>query len=104
MPHLSTGFSTLDTLSGCGGVPLGHMTLLSGAYTSGVETVAYKTIAAAQRVYPKQAMAVVSLHEISREKKIVEPLKRRYGDIFLRGVVVDETHPVDERREQKAAL
>jgi recombination protein RecA len=62
VPHLSTGFSTLDALTGCNGVPLGHMTLLSGVYTSGKETIAYKTIAAAQKIYPQQAVAVVSLH------------------------------------------
>jgi hypothetical protein len=30
--------------------------------------------------------------------ELAEPLKHRYGSIFLRGSVVDESHPVDERR------
>lgn len=60
--HISTGFSTLDFLTGCGGIPLGAMTLLSGMFTSGKETIAYKTIASAQAAYPKQYVALVTLH------------------------------------------
>jgi hypothetical protein len=37
-------------------------------------------------------------------EEIVEPLKQRYGAIFFRGVMVDETHPDDERRVQKLAI
>jgi hypothetical protein len=62
VPHLSTGFSTLDALTGCGGVPLGAMTLLSGVSTSGKLTIAYKTLANTQQVYPKQVVALVDLH------------------------------------------
>lgn len=62
VPHISTGFSSLDALSGCGGIPLGAMSLLEGVYTSGKLTIAFKTLAAAQQAYPKQVMAVVDLH------------------------------------------
>ncbi len=62
VPHLSTGFSTLDALTGCGGIPLGAMTLLSGISTSGKLTVAYKTLAATQQAYPKQLVALIDLH------------------------------------------
>lgn len=62
VPHVSTGFSSLDMLTGCGGIPLGAMTLLSGISTSGKLTIAYKMIASAQQAYPKQVMALVDLH------------------------------------------
>ncbi len=44
-PHLSTGFSSLDALTGCGGFPLNANVLLTGQMTSGKLTVAYKTLA-----------------------------------------------------------
>jgi hypothetical protein len=61
VPHVSTGFATLDALSGCGGVPLGEMTLLSGISTSGKLTLAYKTLASTQQAYPKQVVGLVDL-------------------------------------------
>ena len=45
---ISTSFPPLDTLTGCNGVPLGVMTLLSGRSTSGKVTMAYKLLANAQ--------------------------------------------------------
>jgi hypothetical protein len=48
MPHVSTGFPQLDAITGCGGAPLGAMTLLSGRTTSGKLTLAYKTLVHAQ--------------------------------------------------------
>ncbi|HXF63381.1 MAG TPA: hypothetical protein VNK95_17260 [Caldilineaceae bacterium] len=48
VPHLSTGFPQLDALTGCGGVPLGRTTILSGQTTSGKLTVAFKALVAAQ--------------------------------------------------------
>lgn len=62
VPHIATGFATLDTLTGCGGIPLDAMTLLSGVSTSGKVTIAYKTLANAQQAYPKQVVALVDLH------------------------------------------
>jgi len=44
-PAISTGFAALDQLTGCGGIPLGRLTLLSGRTTSGKLTIAYKTLA-----------------------------------------------------------
>ncbi len=62
VPHLSTGFDALDSLTGCGGVPLGTMALFTGISTSGKLTIAYKTLAAAQTAYPRQVVALVDLH------------------------------------------
>jgi hypothetical protein len=62
VPHLSTGFSALDSLTGCGGIPLGAMTVLSGFSTSGKLTIAYKTLANAQQAYQKQTVALIDLH------------------------------------------
>lgn len=67
VPHISTGFSTLDALTGCAGIPLGAMTLLSGVYTSGKVTISYKALAAAQAAYPKQLVAVVDLHGLGAD-------------------------------------
>ena len=61
IPHLTTGFPTLDALTGCGGIPLGYMTLFSGRTTSGKLTLAYKTLAATQTAYPHQVVALVDL-------------------------------------------
>lgn len=46
--HISMGFPELDAITGCAGVPLGALTLLSGPGTSGKLTLAYKTLASAQ--------------------------------------------------------
>lgn len=35
---------------------------------------------------------------------VAAPLRQRYGAIFLRGLVVDESHPADERRSHFVAL
>lgn len=45
---LSTGFETLDELTGTGGIPLHAITLLAGGATSGKLTVAYKILVQAQ--------------------------------------------------------
>lgn len=57
--HLSTGFAQLDALTGCGGVPLGALTLLSGRSTSGKLTLAYKLLAQAQ--VPSHTVALLDL-------------------------------------------
>jgi hypothetical protein len=48
-PYIPTGFAALDALTGCRGIPLGAITLLSGKSTSGKLTLAYKLLANAQR-------------------------------------------------------
>jgi len=48
IPHIATGFAALDAATGCGGLPLGAISLFNGRTTSGKLTVAYKTVAAAQ--------------------------------------------------------
>lgn len=45
---ISTSFLQLDALTGCKGIPLGNMSLLSGRSTSGKVTLAYKLLANAQ--------------------------------------------------------
>lgn len=61
VPHLPTGFAALDDLTGCGGLPLGAITLLTGPATSGKLTLAFKTLAAAQTAHPRQVVALVDL-------------------------------------------
>jgi PAS domain-containing protein len=46
--HISTGFPQLDTLTGCGGLPLDGLTVFSGPATSGKLTIAYKVLAMAR--------------------------------------------------------
>lgn len=58
--HVPTGFPELDDLTGCGGVPLNSLTLLSGRTTSGKLTLAYKVLAAAQRTR-RQPVAILDL-------------------------------------------
>lgn len=48
LPAIPTGFDQLDAITGCRGVPLNAITLLSGQMTSGKLTVAYKLLASAQ--------------------------------------------------------
>jgi hypothetical protein len=48
-PHVPTGFSALDALTGCGGIPIGALTLFTGETTSGKLTLAYKVLANAQQ-------------------------------------------------------
>lgn len=67
IPHFSTGFATLDAITGCQGVPLGAITLLSGQITSGKLTVAYKTIVHAQQARRRKANAPsVALVDLNR--------------------------------------
>ena len=47
-PHISTGFAPLDSLTGCGGIPLDGVTVLSGSATSGKLTIGYKILAMAR--------------------------------------------------------
>lgn len=47
-PHTSTAFPQLDRITGCRGIPLNAITLLSGQTTSGKLTLAYKILASAQ--------------------------------------------------------
>ncbi|HHH41453.1 MAG TPA: hypothetical protein ENK56_05555, partial [Chloroflexi bacterium] len=49
---IPTGFPELDQRTGCGGIPRGRLTLLSGRTTSGKLTLAYKVLAQAQDERP----------------------------------------------------
>lgn len=59
-PHIQTGFPQLDTLTGCQGVPLGMLSILSGRMTSGKLTLAYKILMNAQT--EDQAVALLDLN------------------------------------------
>jgi hypothetical protein len=61
IPHLSTGFSQLDILTGCGGVPLGAMSIFSGHATSGKLTVACKVLVSGQQYRRGQTVALIDL-------------------------------------------
>ena len=60
-PHISTGFPTLDTLTGCQGIPRSAITLFSGRMTSGKLTLAYKTLAEAQGKAGKHKTALLDM-------------------------------------------
>ncbi len=49
VPHLATGFPTLDAALGIGGIPQGRMTVLEGTPTSGKVTLAALILANAQK-------------------------------------------------------
>ncbi len=61
VPHVSTGFASLDAITGCNGIPLGAITLFTGQTTSGKLTVAYKVIANAQRARRNRGVAILDL-------------------------------------------
>ena len=61
-PHVATGFARLDAITGCGGVPLGAITLFTGHTTSGKLTLAYKVLANAQEpLRRKRGVAILDL-------------------------------------------
>lgn len=66
IPHIPSGFTALDAMTGCGGAPLGAITLFSGRSTSGKLTVAYKLLANAQRDPYGQPAYAVALLDLSR--------------------------------------
>lgn len=47
-PHIASGIVALDALSGCGGLPQGHLSLFTGGSTSGKFSIALRFFAAAQ--------------------------------------------------------
>lgn len=55
-PHIPTGFTALDAITGCAGLPLDANVLLTGKMTSGKLTLAYKTLAQAQTPLAKSKM------------------------------------------------
>ena len=57
-----SGFAQLDALTGCGGVPRGALTLLTGPATSGKLTLGYKILADAQQT----RNAYVALIDLAR--------------------------------------
>ena len=66
IPHISTTFPALDAITGCGGFPVGAMTLLTGRSTSGKLTLAYKLLASAQRSVRGDVAYNVGLLDLSR--------------------------------------
>jgi recombination protein RecA len=65
-PHFSTGFPALDAITGCQGLPLGQITLLSGPTTSGKLTAAYKVLTSAQRSLHGAVAYNVALFDLTR--------------------------------------
>ena len=65
-PHISTSFPALDAITGCGGVPLGGITLLSGRTTSGKLTLAYKTLMNAQRPTRNRKRSLIAIVDLTR--------------------------------------
>ena len=66
IPHITTGFPALDAITGCQGLPLGEITLLSGQTTSGKLTLAYKALASAQRNRHGTVAYTVALFDLTR--------------------------------------
>jgi len=66
IPHIATGFAALDAITGCQGLPLGQITLLSGPTTSGKLTVAYKVLTSAQRSLHGGVAYNVALFDLTR--------------------------------------
>ena len=66
-PHVSTSFAGLDAITGCAGIPLGHVTLFTGPLGSGKLTVAYKVLMGAQQAVKKSKsaapVAILSLNQ-----------------------------------------
>lgn len=65
-PSLSTTFTQLDALTGCHGVPLGALTLLSGGLTSGKLTLAYKLLVSGQHEARRANAPTVALIDCNR--------------------------------------
>lgn len=64
---VSTGFESLDQITGCSGIPQGHITLLSGQTTSGKLTLAFKILANAQQInINKGAARLVALVDLNQ--------------------------------------
>jgi hypothetical protein len=61
---LSTGFESLDRLTGLGGIPLHAVTVLAGAATSGKLTAAYKVLSRAQSDVPNEHRHSVAILDL----------------------------------------
>ena len=88
VPHISTGFPALDAITGCKGVPLGTMTLISGRTTSGKLTLGYKALTKAQQHRAGDNVALIDLfhssdpdylkrREITEQQLAISRKKRR---------------------------
>ena len=87
VPHLSTGFPSLDTITGCQGIPLGHMTLISGRTTSGKLTLGYKALVNAQQHRVGDTVALIDLFHCSDPDYL-----KRCGMDLKRLVIVRPPH------------
>lgn len=65
VPHVATGFTKLDGITGCNGVPVGAITLFTGRTTSGKLTLAYKVLANAQHASPLQRKRGVAILDLT---------------------------------------
>lgn len=62
-PAISSSFAAVDELTGCKGLPLNAISILSGPPTSGKLTLAYKTLATAQQ--KGDTVMILDLHQNS---------------------------------------
>ncbi len=60
---ISTSFKRLNQITGCNGIPQGHITLLSGPPESGKRILAYKSLSNAQRRWNN--VCIIQLNQIS---------------------------------------
>ncbi len=88
---IPTGFPELDRRTGCGGIPQGRLTLLSGRTTSGKLTLAYKVLARAQDERPA---ALVDLSRSSDPDYLARCGVRLEGLLLLRPGRLEETAPL----------
>jgi RecA/RadA recombinase len=88
-PHIASGFADLDAMTGCKGIPLGHITLLTGKTTSGKLTLAYKVLENAQGKYKnKESVAILDLTHASDLDYIA-----RCGVDLAHTLIVRPPHP-----------
>jgi hypothetical protein len=62
---ISTGFPQLDGITGCDGIPLGVMSLMTGQSTSGKLTVAYKLLVNAQKKVGRHSNTLAALVDMT---------------------------------------
>lgn len=92
-PRISTSFDCLDTLTGCKGIPVGHLTLLTGRTTSGKLTLSYSILAKAQGASAKHKDKVAILDVVGTSNP---------DYIARRGVDLDYTLFVRPPRPEQA--
>jgi RecA/RadA recombinase len=82
-PRIMTGFAPIDALTGCGGIPQGHISLFTGRTTSGKLSVAYRVLAGAQGAgRHKDPVAILDLTGAS-DPQTLEAAGIRLDDVLF---------------------